>query len=179
MWASQVVYQLSPAARALMAFLKLFLHHILSLRATSHTLTTRRLCRPTDWSSRARLLLLVIALASLLRGLLVHLLELFLVRKRVRTELLSLFTWSLLVGTHLLLSLLEFARVTICPLHALVILTSLLSRHVEDRCGLAWVVNNDVVDVIIVDDVRHVTTRVLSLNALLRVARRWSATSHS
>ena len=37
----------------------------------------------------------------------------------------------------------------------------------EDRCGLAWVVNDDVVDVIIVDDIRNMTTLVLSLNALL------------
>ena len=36
LWASQVVYQLTAAARALMTLQQLFLHHILSLRITSH-----------------------------------------------------------------------------------------------------------------------------------------------
>ena len=86
LWASQVVYQLSAAARALMAFLKFFLHHVLGLRAASHTLTTLWL-RPTylssAFTSSARHLLLIIV-ARLVRLLaLAHLLELLLIREGV------------------------------------------------------------------------------------------------
>ena len=36
--------------------------------------------------------------------------------------------------------------------------TTLLGRHVEHWRSLTWIVDNNVVDVVIIDDVRDVTT---------------------
>ena len=71
---------------------------------------------------------------------------------------------SLLIG-HLLLSQLEVVGLTTCsnihPLHARIIhvmAATLLGRHVENGRSLTRVVDNNVVDVVIIDDVRDVAT---------------------
>ena len=65
---------------------------------------------------------------------------------------------------HLLLPQLEVVGCTACshihPLHARIIhvimATALLGRHVENGRSLTRVVDNNVVDVVIIDDVRDV-----------------------
>ena len=59
--------------------------------------------------------------------------------------------------------------------------TSLVGRHVENGRSLAGVIDNNVVDVVIIDDVRNVATSgwVLCLNTLLRVTWRWAPAAHS
>lgn len=104
----------------------------------------------------------------------IHLGKLFLVCQRVRTELLGLLSWSLLVGSHLI-------RQTLINIHPL---GSLLCGHVEDWWGLARVIDDDVIDVIVINNVRDVTSRALGLDALmllllLRVSRRWTSTAHA
>jgi hypothetical protein len=50
----------------------------------------------------------------------------------------------------------------------------------EHRCGLAGVVDDDVVDVVVVDDIRNVpSTLRLSLSALLGAARRRASAAHA
>ena len=51
--------------------------------------------------------------------------------------------------------------------------------HVEDRRGLARVIDDDVVDVIVVYYVRDVPTLRFRLDSLLRVTRRRSTASHT
>ena len=64
------------------------------------------------------------------------------------------------------------------PLHR--VGSSLLASHMEHRCSLAGVVDDDVVDVVVVYDIRDVpSTYLLSLGALLRAARRWASTTHA
>lgn len=54
----------------------------------------------------------------------------------------------------------------------------MLATHVEDRWGLARVVDDDVVDVVIVDDVRDVLPAVrLRLNSLLLHRDAWRRAS--
>ena len=81
----------------------------------------------------------------------IHFSEVFLVRERVRPELLGLLSWTLLIGTHLLL-LLTHGKVilSICRLIDINIhgVTALLGRHDEARGSLAWVVDDNIVDVI-------------------------------
>ena len=78
--------------------------------------------------------------------------------------MLSLLARSLLIG-HLLLPQLEIVGSTTCshihPLHTRIIhvmATSLVGRHVENGRSLAGVIDNNVVDVVIIDDVRDVAT---------------------
>ena len=58
----------------------------------------------------------------------------------------------------------EVVRLTACihPLHARIIhvimATALLGRHVENWRSLTRVVDNNVVDVVIIDDVRDIAT---------------------
>ena len=55
-----------------------------------------------------------------------------------------------------------------------------LGSHMEDRWGLAWVIDDDIVDVVVVYDVRNVSTaRVLRLNSFMRMSRRWASASHT
>ena len=68
----------------------------------------------------------------------------------------------MLIG-HLLLSQIEVVGLTACshirPLHARIIhvmAATLLGRHVENGRSLTRVVDNNVVDVVIIDDVRDV-----------------------
>ena len=77
---------------------------------------------------------------------------------------------------HLLLSQLEVVGCTACshihPLHARIIhvmAATLLGRHVEHGRSLTRIVDNNVVDVVIIDDVRDIATSgwVLCLNTLL------------
>ena len=61
-------------------------------------------------------------------------------------------------------------------------MASLLGRHMKDGRGLARVVDDNVVDIIVVYDVRDVPARALrSLNSvlLLRVPRRRPSTAHA
>jgi len=61
------------------------------------------------------------------------------------------------------------------PLHRV---ADALSSHVENWSSLRWVVDDDVVDVVVVDDVRDVPSSRLGLRAFLRVTRGRSAASH-
>ena len=64
--------------------------------------------------------------------------------------------------------------------HAILHAATLLGcSHMERWRGLAWVVDDDVVDVVIVDDVCHVPTLGPSLRALLGLAGRWPAAPQS
>ena len=177
--ASQVIDQLSAAAWAFMALLQFFLNHVLCLRVASDALTARRLGgRSAILARLARHhLVVVVALGWVHAGLLlIHLLELFLVRERIRAELLGLLLGTLLIGTHL--SMVGNAELitAIDPLHR--VATALLGTgHVEDGRGLARVIDNNVVDIVIVYDVRNVATLGLR-NTLLLVGRR-TTTAHS
>ena len=78
--------------------------------------------------------------------------------------MLSLLARSLLIG-HLLLPQLEIIGSTACshihPLHTRIIhvmATTLLGRHVEHGWSLTRVVDYNVVDVVIIDDVRNIAT---------------------
>ena len=98
-----------------------------------------------------------------------------------------MFAWPLLI-CHLLLPQLEAVWSTACshihPLHARIIhvvAATLLGRHVKHGWSLTRIVDNNVVDVVIIDDVRNVATSgwVLCLNTLLRVTWRWAPAAHS
>ena len=105
-------------------------------------------------------LAIVVATSTRLRLLLhvVHLNKLLLVREGVRAELLGLLPRSLLVGAHV-------PGQTLIRIHPL---SSLLRRHMKDGRGLARVVDDNVVDIIVVYDVRDVAARALRrLNAVL------------
>jgi len=58
--------------------------------------------------------------------------------------------------------------------------SSLLASHMEHRSGLAGVVDDDIVDVVVVYYIRDVpSTYLLSLGALLGAAGRWASTTHA
>ena len=184
----QIIDELAPAAWAFMTLLQLFLDHIFCLVSASKTITGQGL-RSTNLPSTVQLLLLTIVstlLSLLLLLLLIHFGKVFLVSQRIWTELLSLLARSLLIG-HLLLPQLEIVGSTACshihPLHTRIIhvmATSLVGRHMENGRSLARVIDNNVVDVVIIDDVRDVATSwwVLCLNTLLWVTWRWSSAAH-
>ena len=57
---------------------------------------------------------------------------------------------------------------------------SSLCGHVEDRRCLAWVIDNNVVDIVVVDDVRDVASSCrLRLDALLGVPWGRTTTAHA
>ena len=113
---------------------------------------------------------IVISLLMLIR--IIHLSKLFLVCQRVWTELLGLFSWSLLVSSCLI-------RQTVINIHPL---GTLLCGHVEYWRSLARIIDDDVVDVIVIDDVGDVTSRALGLDAfmlMLSMSWRWTSTAHA
>ena len=74
----------------------------------------------------------------------------------------------MLAGTLLLIRVIVTLH-AIGALHAALLSTG----HVENRGSFARVVDDDVVDVVIVDDVRDVPTLASRLRALLLLAGRW------
>lgn len=175
---SQVVDKLTATPGTLMTFLELFLDHILGfgLRSGTSTLAAHGYASTDLASSR-------VDLNSLSRTWLarIHLGKVLLVRERVRPELLGLLAGTLLIGTHLLLLLAHGEVVLPVLIHINIhgVTTLLLSSHDKARRGLARVINDNVVYVVVIDDVGDVLAAPgFCLNALLRVSRRWSSTPH-
>ena len=86
----------------------------------------------------------------------------------------------LLVSAHLLLAHLKIvvgSLTNVHPLHGMA--SALGSCHVEDRGRLARVIDDYVVDIVVVYDVRDVAALTLRLNPLLRVSRRRATTAHA
>ena len=102
--ASEIVDQLSTASWTFMSLLKFFLDHIFGLRVASNasSVATERL-RASNWSATVTSHLHVLIHALLWSS--VHLSKIFLISKRVRSELLCLLSRSLLIGSALILPL--------------------------------------------------------------------------
>ena len=179
---SQIVDELAATPRALMPLLELFLDHVLSLglRPGSSSLATHR--NTASNLTPARVLPLRPLTQTLLLTSIVNLLKVFLVGEGVGPELLGLLAGALLVGTHLLLAHREvFLGVrTLINIH-IHWMTALLGSHDEARWGLAGVIDDDIVDVIVVYDVRNVLlTSVARLRLRARLLiRGWATASHT
>ena len=97
--------------------------------------------------------------------------------------MLGLLAGSLLVLPHLLSQLEIVVRVYVDPLHTRVSHglspASLVRCHVKNRWCLRRVVDDDVVNVVVVYDVRNVATLRLGLNTLLGVSWGRSPTAHA
>ena len=182
---SKIVDELTATPRTLVPLLEFLLDHVLSLGLGPSTSSLATHGNAASNLTSARVLALR-ALTQTLLTCIIDFLEVFLVSKRVRPELLGLLAGALLVGTHLLLAHRKvFLRVrTLINIH-IHWMTALLGSHDEARRGLAGVIDDDIVDVIVVYDVCNVLPtsiarlRLRACLLLTRVFRGWTAASHS
>ena len=153
---SQIVDELTATPRTLVPLLEFLLDHVLSLGLGPSTSSLAAHGNAASNLSPARVLALRALTQTLLTSI-VDLLKVFLVCERVGPELLCLFAGALLVRTHLLLThrevLLSVRTLINIHIHWM---TALLGSHDEARRGLAGIIDDYIVDVVVVYDVRNV-----------------------